>query len=88
VLFLEENIMSISQAYPVNRVSLREVDFDLSPLNTQENIFREYLKSFSRRVEMINRLQKAGKVSSDKAQAELKILWEQLQQTRHDLGLV
>lgn len=80
--------MSIGQAYPTNGVSLREIEFDLCSTSTQDSIFREYLKSFSRRVDIINQLQKAGKITPEKAQSELKLLWEQLQQTRHDLGLV
>lgn len=53
----------------------------------ENKILSDYLKGFSRRLEYIFKLERQGRISSQEAHAEIKLLWQQLEQTKQDLGV-
>ena len=52
------------------------------------DIYVDCLERFTRRVRTIQAMETAGKIDRQKAYDGIQFSWEQLQQTRRDLGLV
>ena len=50
-------------------------------------VFNANLQEFAQRVNVICNLETNGKVSSDKAYQQIKDLWQQLKNSKHQLGI-
>jgi hypothetical protein len=58
-----------------------------SPPNLEEKIFSECMQRFAERVGYIASLERHGRLSMERSYLEIMFLWEQLQQSRVDLGI-
>jgi hypothetical protein len=55
---------------------------------TPENlVFNANLQEFSQRVGYITGLQTGGKLSPEEAYSQIRVLWKQLKDSKHNLGI-
>ncbi len=50
-------------------------------------VFNANLQEFSQRVSYIAALETSGKISSEEAYCQIKVLWKQLKQSKKELGI-